>query len=70
MVDPKWETVAMIKLTAPNGTPVEVDPRSILSMHPNDGDYDKRAHTVLLVMGERQAVVETMEEIDMLISER
>lgn len=59
----------MIKLTAPNGTPVEIDPKAIVSMHPNDGDYDARAQTVLIVAGEHQAVVETMDEIDKLLGD-
>jgi uncharacterized protein YlzI (FlbEa/FlbD family) len=58
----------MIKLTAPNGKPVEVDPKSINSMRQNDGGYTVKAKTVLSVMGEHLAVIETMEEIDRLIA--
>lgn len=57
-----------IKLTAPNGDPVEVDPGSINSMRQNDGGYAAKAKTVLEVMGEHIAVIETMEEIDLLIA--
>jgi uncharacterized protein YlzI (FlbEa/FlbD family) len=53
----------MIKLTAPNGTEVEVNSTAITSMYPNDGTYDKRAKTVLVVAGQHQAVVETIAEI-------
>ena len=58
----------MIKLTAPNGEPVEIEPKAIASIRPNNGDYDVRAKTVLIVAGEHQAVVETMDEIDKLIA--
>ena len=58
----------MIKLTAPNGETVEIEPKAIASMRPNDGDYAPAAKTVLIVGGEHQAVVETMEEIDKLIA--
>jgi len=60
----------MIKLTSPNGLPVEIDPKAIAEMHPNDGDYDVRAKTVLTVEGSKQAVTETMEQIDLLIAGR
>lgn len=54
----------MIKLTAPNGEPVEVNPESISSMFPNDGTYHHDAKTVLNIAGQVQAVKETMDEID------
>jgi len=60
----------MIKLTSPNGKPVEIDPKAIADMHPNDGDYDARAKTILRILDQHHAVIETMEEIDLLIMER
>ncbi len=57
----------MIKLTAPNGEPVNVNPDAITSSYPNDGTYDHRAKTILIVAGEHQAVVETMAQVDVLI---
>ncbi len=57
----------MIALTAPSGTVVEVDPERITMMLPNDGTYHEDAKTVLVVDGLRQAVQETVEEIDTLI---
>ena len=56
----------MIKLTAPDGKPVEVNAAAIVSMYPNDGTYHHDAKTVLVIGGEHQAVRETMEEIDAL----
>ncbi len=58
----------MIKLTAQTGEPVEIDPDLVSSVYPNDGDYDHRAKTVLIVDGQHQAVVETMAEVDRLIA--
>jgi uncharacterized protein YlzI (FlbEa/FlbD family) len=57
----------MIKLTAPNGTEVEVNSLAITSIYPNDGTYDKRAKTVLIVAGQHQAVIETVAEVKALI---
>ncbi len=57
----------MIQLTAPNGVAVMVDPHRIDMMLPNDGTYHTSARTVLIVSGLRQAVRETIEEIDTLI---
>ena len=57
----------MIKLTAPNGTEVEVNSAAITSIYPNDGTYDHRAKTVLVVAGEHQAVIETVEQVKALI---
>ena len=57
----------MIKLTAPNGLPVEVNPAFIENMFPNDGTYHHDAKTVLQILGQGvQAVKETMEQIDAL----
>lgn len=53
----------MIKLTAPNGTEVDVNSAAITSIYPNDGTYDKRAHTILVVAGQHQAVIETVEQV-------
>ena len=58
----------MIKLTAPNGTDVEVNKNSIITYYPNDGSYDKRAKTVLVLPGEHQAVKETIEQVRALIN--
>ena len=57
----------MIKLTAPNGDPVEVNSHAIASMYPNDGTYHKDAKTVLIIEGNHQAVKETMEEVEALM---
>lgn len=56
----------MIKLTAPDGQPVEVNAAAITSMYPNDGTYHHDAKTVLIVGGGHQAVKETMEQIEAL----
>ncbi len=58
----------MIKLTAPNGTEVEVNVAAITSIYPNDGTYDHRAKTVLVVLGEHQAVKETIDEVKALMN--
>jgi len=57
----------MIKLTAPDDTVVEVNPSAITSIYPNDGSYDHRAKTVLIILGEHQAVKETVDEVNNLI---
>ena len=57
----------MIKLTAPNGTEVEVNKSSIISMYPNDGTYDSRAKTILVIGNQNQAVVETIDQIKVLL---
>lgn len=58
----------MIKLTAPDGSPVEVNKSAIISYYPNTGTYDKRARTVLVLSGEHQAVRETIEQIRVLMN--
>ncbi len=57
----------MITLHAPNGEPVSVRPEAISSMYPNDGTYHHAAHTILVVGGQHQAVIETIEVIEALI---
>lgn len=62
----------MIKLTAPNGDPVQVPPQDIVSMFPNTGAYHPSAETVLVVESlihglQKQAVQESIEEIENLI---
>lgn len=57
----------MIKLTAPNGDPVEVSPNAITSMFPNDKTFHKDAKSVLVIGGAYQAVKESLEEIDGLL---
>ena len=58
----------MIKLTAPNGSAVRVDHKMIMMMYPNDGTYHPEAKTVLIVAGNKQAVRESIEEIEKLIN--
>jgi uncharacterized protein YlzI (FlbEa/FlbD family) len=57
----------MIKLTAPNGEAVSVNPAAITSMHANDGTYHKDAKTVLHIGGGVQAVKETVAEVQSMI---
>lgn len=56
----------MIKLTTPNGEEIEVKPDAIEEMSPNNGLFERHAKTILLIDGQRQAVRETMAEIDAL----
>ncbi len=56
----------MIKLTAPNGMKLEIDPSKISLIKPNDGQYSPAAKTVIRVDGENHAVLETLAEIDKL----
>lgn len=41
----------MIKLTAPNGDPVEVNPDAIEEMYVNPGTFSTNARSVLLIGG-------------------
>jgi hypothetical protein len=58
----------MIKLTAPNGEIVEINPASIVEIFNNDGEYDAKAKTVLKLMGGNvQAVVEDKATIESML---
>ena len=56
----------MIRLTLPDGSPVEIDPAQISMMQPNPGTYHPAAKTILLIGSDHQAVKETMDQIDAL----
>lgn len=57
----------MITLTAPDDTPVQVNPAYITSFYPNDGTYHNNARTILVIGGDRQAVKEDFQTVtDML----
>ena len=58
----------MIKLTAPNGDPIDVRPDAIDEMYVNHGGYDGQAKAVLIIGGQHLAVRETIQEIDSLLS--
>jgi hypothetical protein len=47
-----------------------VDPKGISYIKVNDGTYDKRAKTILIVSGQHQAVRETVPEILKLMDEK
>jgi len=57
----------MIKLTAPNGTEVEVNKASITSIYPNDGTYDYSAKAILVIGTDRQPVLETVDQVKTLV---
>jgi len=54
----------LLKLTAPNGTVVELESTAITSRYGNDGTYHPNAKTILMLSnGSHQAVVQTLDEI-------
>jgi uncharacterized protein YlzI (FlbEa/FlbD family) len=54
-----------IKLTAPNGSHVILNPDDIASINENVGDYAEQARSVIsLISGRVQAVVETVDEVE------
>ena len=57
----------MIKVTAPNGEIVSLNPNTIVEIYNNDGEYDSRAKTVLKLVNGVQAVVEDKETVERLI---
>jgi uncharacterized protein YlzI (FlbEa/FlbD family) len=60
----------MIKLTAPNGEVVELNPSFVVEVYDNDGEYDKAAKTVIkLAGGNVQAVVEDKATVEAAISD-
>lgn len=57
----------MLRLTAPNGQPVDVDPTDIHRIYPNDGTYHPKAKTVLVTSNGIQAVQESFEHVESLL---
>lgn len=58
----------MLKFTAPNGEIVELNPSTIVEIYNNDGNYDKRAKTVLKLVNGEQAVIEDKETVEAMLS--
>ena len=53
----------LIKLTRPNDTKCLINTEQICMIRPNDGEFDDKAKSVIVVGGFTYGVKETMEEI-------
>ena len=58
----------MIKLTAPNGETVEINPAFIVSIYANDGEYEPHAKTILQLVNGVQAVVEDKAAVEAMLA--
>ena len=53
----------LILLTRPDGTNIRVNVDQISVIHPNDGELDPNAKSIIVIAGSKYGVMETMEEI-------
>lgn len=53
----------MIIFTAPDDTKVSINPASVVSFYPNNGNFHRDAKTVIELAGGHQAVKEDFETV-------